>query len=264
VPLYAEIALVLLAFFTIMFAVGQRLKNNSIVDIGWGLGYVLIALYSLIRLPDSPARAWLITALVVIWGGRLSYYLAKRNLGKPEDYRYVQMRKKWGSRFPALKAFVYVYLLQGTLMYIIALPIMVVHWASPTGLHVLDYVGAAVWLFGFVFESVGDYQLKQFKADPAHKGRIMKQGLWRYTRHPNYFGEAVMWWGIYLVAASAPYGWALIFSPLMITGLLVFVSGVPLLEKRYRDNPEFQQYARETSPFIPWFPKKNRNSKDGG
>lgn len=254
--LYAEIAIVLLAYFTALFAVGQRIKDNSIVDIGWGFGYVLTALYSLVRLPDSPARAWLITVLVVIWGGRLTFYLAQRNLGKPEDYRYVQMRKKWGSRFPALKAFVNVYLLQGTLMYIIALPIMVVHWASPAGLQALDYIGAAVWAAGFVFEAVGDYQLKQFKRSPKNKGRIMKQGLWRYTRHPNYFGEALMWWGIYLVAASAPYGWLLVFSPLMITGLLVYVSGVPLLEKRYQDNAEFQQYAQETSKFIPWFPKK--------
>ncbi len=254
--LYAEIAIVLFAYFTVLFGIGQRIKDNSIVDIGWGLGYVLVALYSLVRLPESPARAWLITVLVVIWGARLSYHLAKRNVGRPEDYRYVQMREKWGNRFPALKAFVSVYLLQGTLMYTIALPVMLVHWSSPSGLRPLDYVGAAVWVLGFVFEAVGDDQLRQFKRNPKNKGRIMKQGLWRYTRHPNYFGEALMWWGIYLVAASAPYGWLMIFSPALITGLLVFVSGVPLLEKRYKDNAEFQQYARETNKFVPWFPKK--------
>lgn len=258
--LFAEAALLLLGFFVLMFIVGQVLKNNSIVDIGWGLGYVLVALYSLVRLPDSPARAWLMTILVVLWGGRLAYYLAKRNLGKPEDYRYVKMRQNWGQHWPRLKAFVNVYLLQGTLMYIIAIPIIWVHVNSGAGVGLWDMLGAVVWIVGFVFESVGDRQLKEFKSQPQNKGRIMKEGLWRYTRHPNYFGESLMWWGIYLVTVSVPGGWAMFFSPLLITLLLLFVSGVPLLEKRYRGNPEYERYAQETSIFIPWFPKTSRTS----
>ena len=254
--LYAEVALLLLGFFLLMFAWGQILKNNAVVDIGWGLGYVLVAVYALARLADSPERAWLITILVVLWGSRLAFYLAKRNLGKPEDYRYVKMRQNWGTRWPALKAFVNVYLLQGVLMYIIAIPIMWVHVNSAAGLRFLDVLGAGVWIVGFLFESIGDRQLKNFKSQPENKGRIMKQGLWRYTRHPNYFGEALMWWGIYLVAAAVPFGWVMFFSPLLITLLLLFVSGVPLLEKRYAGNKDFEQYAKETNKFVPWFPKQ--------
>lgn len=257
---YTEVVVLLLVFFTIAFTVGQWLKNNSIVDIGWGLGYVLIALFGLVRIPDSTVRAWLLTAMVVIWGGRLAYYLAKRNLGKPEDYRYVEMRKGWGNNWPALQAFFKVYILQGTLMYIIALPIILVHAASQPGLNVLDFVGLGVWIFGFFFESVADFQLKQFKQESHNKGRIMKYGLWRYTRHPNYFGEAMMWWGIYLVTVSVENGWLMVFSPVLITVLLLFVSGVPLLEKKYKDNLEFEQYAKETNRFIPWFPRKSVNS----
>jgi steroid 5-alpha reductase family enzyme len=148
-------------------------------------------------------------------------------------------------------------MLQGVfLLLLIVTPVILVNRPGDGELRLLDLIGAAVWVLGFLFEAVGDFQLKAFKADPDNKGRIMDRGLWRYTRHSNYFGEAVMWWGIFLIALSAPGGWAAIVSPLVITGLLLRVSGVTLLEKKYAGNPAYADYVRRTSAFVPWFPKK--------
>ena len=147
-------------------------------------------------------------------------------------------------------------MLRGVFLLLIVTPVILVNRPGDGELRLLDLIGAAVWVLGFLFEAVGDFQLKAFKADPDNKGRIMDRGLWRYTRHSNYFGEAVMWWGIFLIALSAPGGWAAIVSPLVITGLLLRVSGVTLLEKKYAGNPAYADYVRRTSDFVPWFPKK--------
>jgi len=147
-------------------------------------------------------------------------------------------------------------MLRGVFLLLIVTPVILVNRPGDGELRLLDLIGAAVWVLGFLFEAVGDFQLKAFKADPDNKGRIMDRGLWRYTRHSNYFGEAVMWWGIFLIALSAPGGWAAIVSPLVITGLLLRVSGVTLLEKKYAGNPAYADYVRRTSAFVPWFPKK--------
>jgi steroid 5-alpha reductase family enzyme len=253
--IYLSSALVLLVYFLIFFIIGQIIKNNSIVDIGWGLGFVVLAIYNFLFSQYSSYRITILTLLVVIWGVRLSYHLAKRNLGKPEDYRYVDMRKRWGNNFPRLKAFLNVYMLQGILLYIIAQPILAVNNSSKEVLTYLDFIGLAIWTFGFIFEAIGDYELKVFKSDPSNKGRIIKHGLWKYTRHPNYFGEATMWWGIFFIALSAKFTLTIILSPVIITLLLMFVSGVPLLEKKYENNAEFKEYAKVTSKFVPWFPK---------
>jgi len=178
-----------------------------------------------------------------------------RNRGRGEDYRYANWRRTWGRWFVP-RSFLQIFMLQGFFLMIIAIPLILINRPGAGGLRPLDFVGAAVWILGFLFEAVGDFQLRAFKADPANKGRIMDIGLWRYTRHPNYFGEAVMWWGIFLVALSAPGGWAAIVSPLVITGLLLRVSGVTLLEKKYAGNPAYADYVRRTSAFVPWFPKK--------
>ena len=253
--LLAQCALVIFIYFMLFFVIAQVIKNNSIVDMGWGAGFVVVALYALISQGAYLERNILLTVLVLIWGGRLTYYILRRNWGKPEDFRYAKWRREWG-RWLVPRAFLQVFMLQGLLMLVIGYPIILVNANPQPGLNALDYIGLLVWVTGFFFESVGDKQMAEFKKDPANKGHVIKNGLWKYSRHPNYFGEATMWWGIFLLALSVPFGWSGIISPLTITLLLLFVSGVPMLERKYKDNPEFQAYALVTSKFVPWFPKK--------
>jgi len=255
--IYLSTILVLLLFFIVAFIIGQIKKNNGLVDIAWGLGFVTVAVYSYFASEFKTDRAVLVTILVLLWGLRLAYYLFKRNWAKPEDYRYVNMRKRWGTNnWKYLKIFLNVYVLQLVLLYIIAQPILNVNTSSEIGLGVLDYIGLSLWIIGYLFEVIGDSQLKSFISKPENKGRLMKYGLWKYTRHPNYFGEAIMWWGIYIISISVTNGWTGIYSPLIITLLLLFVSGVPLLEKKYKNHPEWPEYAKQTSKFIPLPPKK--------
>jgi steroid 5-alpha reductase family enzyme len=253
--LLIQSAIFVFIYFFIFFIVAQVIKNNSIVDMGWGAGFVLLALYNLIVSGAVVERNMIITVLVAIWGLRLAYYIVRRNWGKPEDFRYAKWRREWG-RWLVPRAFFQVFMLQGVMMLIIGYPIILANANPQPGLNFSDYLGVLVWVTGFFFESVGDKQMAEFKKDPANKGQIIKTGLWKYSRHPNYFGEATMWWGIFLLVLSVPLGWSGIISPLTITVLLIFVSGVPMLEKKYKDNPEFQKYARVTSKFFPWFPKK--------
>lgn len=254
-------AVVLFIFFTVFFIIAQIKKNNGLADMAWGLGFVVVAVTGLIYSGTYTLPAIVITILVMLWGFRLFFFIGLRNWNKPEDFRYVDMRKKWKTNIP-LKAFFKVFMLQGILLYIISLPIQLVNLNSisftSNSSYIVLILGILIWVFGFYFEAVGDAQLKTFKKDPLNKGKIMQSGLWSYTRHPNYFGEAVMWWAIWFISIS---GFALInlsgvIGPILITYLLLFVSGVPLLEKKYKDNLLFQEYAKKTSIFIPLPPKK--------
>jgi steroid 5-alpha reductase family enzyme len=228
-------------------------KDASIVDTFWGLGFVLIATVSYVITEGYSGRKVLIEALTAVWGIRLATHIFWRNKGKGEDYRYRAMRKRHGKRFSIVSLFT-VFGLQGLLMWIISFPLQIAQISpAPAKLGLLDWIGAAVWLIGFLFESLGDFQLARFKASPNNKGRVMDRGLWRYTRHPNYFGDSLMWWGFFLIALSVPAGiWTLI-SPLMMTGLLMKVSGVALLEKTLtKTKPDYHDYVRRTSAFFPW------------
>ncbi|MCF7930861.1 MAG: DUF1295 domain-containing protein [Acholeplasmataceae bacterium] len=256
-------AIVLFVFFVIFFVIAQIKKNNGLADMAWGLGFVVVALTSIIYSGNYTLSALVITFLVMIWGFRLFFFIGLRNWNKPEDFRYVDMRNKWKTNIP-LKAFFKVFVLQGILLYIISLPIQLVNLNPTTFTNNQNYLvlilGVILWLVGFYFEAVGDAQMKRFKKNPENKGKIMQSGLWKYTRHPNYFGETLMWWAIWIVSLS---GFVLfnvigIIGPLLITYLLLYVSGVPLLEKKYKDNPLFQEYAKKTSVFIPMPPKKSR------
>jgi len=253
--LLLQAALLVFIYFLIFFIVAQFIKNNSIVDMGWGAGFVLVALFAYFSRGAFLERNTILTILILIWGGRLTYYIVKRNWNKAEDFRYAKWRQEWG-RWLVPRAFFQIFMLQGLLLLVIGYPIILVNANPQPGLNVLDFIGLLVWSTGFFFESVGDRQMAEFKKNPANKGHVIKSGLWKYSRHPNYFGEATMWWGIFLIALSVPLGWSGIISPLTITLMLLFVSGVPMLEKKYSDNPEFQAYARVTSKFVPWFPKK--------
>lgn len=254
-------ALVLLVFYVIFFFIAQAKKNNGIADMAWGLGFVVIAYSSLLYAGAYTLPALVVTALVTLWGLRLFFYIGIRNWNKPEDFRYVNMKKKWKTNI-LLKSFIYVFLLQGLFMFIISLPIQLVNLNAVKISSTLSYtiliIGVVLWLVGFFFEAKGDAELKTFKKDPSNKGKIMQTGLWKYTRHPNYFGEAVMWWAVWIVSMSSLDLTNLIgvIGSIFITYLLLFVSGVPLLEKKYKDNELYQAYAKKTSIFFPLPPKK--------
>ena len=239
-----------------VFLIAVLAKDNSIVDVAWGPGFILVAVVTFWLRPGSEARHLLITLLVAIWGLRLAIHIYLRNRGRGEDFRYAKWRKDWGRWFIP-RSFFQVFMLQGIFMLIISSPLVLVNRSPESGLTLLDALGGILWLIGFLFEAIGDYELKRFKQKPESKGKIMTTGLWKYTRHPNYFGEAALWWGIWLIALSVDSGWAAIISPLTISFLLLKVSGVKMLEKKYAGNEEFAAYARRTSPFFPWFPKKN-------
>ena len=247
-------ALIIFIYMASVFVLAQVRENNGIVDIAWGLGFIVVTAALFAREPALyPAKA-LVMALVLVWGLRLSIHIVRRNWGKPEDFRYAAMRRKWGQAV-RVKAFFFVFMLQGFLMLVVSLPITVVFSSPARPLAALDVIGALVFGVGFVFETVGDRQLAAHLSDPANRGRLMTRGLWATTRHPNYFGEATLWWGIGLVALHSPNGWIALFGPLTITFLLVFVSGVPLLEKKYAGRPDWEAYKARTPMFFPWLPK---------
>lgn len=248
-----ESAIWLFNFMFIFFIAAQILKDNSIVDVAWGLGFVLVALVTFFRFSNMNPRKFLLTSLIIIWGFRLIIYILSRKKG--EDFRYKAFREKW-KRFFYLKSFFYIFMFQGVLLLIIAYPIMKVNSGPALPLVFFDFLGVLVFIVGFFFESVSDFQVTHFKKDPTNKGKLLMEGLWKYSRHPNYFGEAVIWWGIFCFAIPFPYGWTTIISPLLITFMLRFVSGVPLLEKKYGNRPEFQEYKKITPVFFPlprWF-----------
>jgi steroid 5-alpha reductase family enzyme len=248
---------VILLLMTILWLVSLQLRNSSIVDIFWGTGFVISNwVYFALTPQGFLLRKLLIGALVTIWGLRLSIHILRRNWGKPEDFRYQKWRNEAGSKWP-WQSYLRVFLLQGLLMWIISAPLLVAQRAGlPDHLTFLDVLGAFVWLVGFFFESMGDLQLIRFKANPANKGKVLDSGVWRYTRHPNYFGDAAQWWGYYLIALGAG-GWWSIFSPILMTFMLLRVSGVALLEKTLETRPGYKEYIASTSAFFPWFPHKH-------
>jgi len=248
-------ATLLAACMLLLWLASLRLRDASIADLFWGTGFALVALLSLLVAGTSP-RALLLAAMASIWGLRLSLHLARRWRGKGEDRRYRAMRQAWGDRFPLVSLFT-VFLLQGALLWVVALPIQAgaaLGASRPLGL--LDAFGLLVWATGLAFEAVADAQLARFLARPGSAGRVMQEGLWRYTRHPNYFGDALLWWGIGLVGLAAGASWALV-GPALMTFLLVRVSGVALLEKDIRGRrPGYAEYVARTSAFLPWPPRR--------
>jgi steroid 5-alpha reductase family enzyme len=239
------------------FVISLIKKRNDVADIAWGLGFTLLAWTSYFISGNNSLRALLAGILVSVWGLRLAWHIHTRNAGKAEDYRYAAWREAWGEWF-YIRSYAQVYLLQGILLFVVALPVLLVNRSVDKTFGLLDIAGALVWLFGFLFEAVGDAQLTKFISDPANKGRLMQSGLWRYTRHPNYFGEVTQWWGIWLIALSVPNGWISVIGPLTITILILKVSGIPMLERKMEKNPEFAEYKLRTSVFFPLPPRNNR------
>lgn len=244
-----------LAYMSFWFLLSLIRKRNDVADVAWGLGFVLLTWTSYGISPDSGVRGLLVGILVTIWGVRLAWHIHGRNRGKAEDYRYLAWRKAWGKWF-YIRSFFQVYVLQGVLLMLIAIPLMLINAHAGKGIGLIDVFGVVVWLFGFIFESVGDAQLSHFIKDPANKGKLIQSGLWAYTRHPNYFGEIMQWWGIWLIAVSVPYGLIGIIGPITITFLIVKVSGIPMLEKKMAANPDFPAYRQNVSMLIP-LPRKS-------
>jgi steroid 5-alpha reductase family enzyme len=232
------------------------LRNASIVDVVWGLGFVVVAWVVFARVDGNTNRQRLLVAMTTIWGLRLATYLYIRNHGKGEDFRYRAMRKHWGPRF-GLISLCTVFVFQGLMMWVVSLPVQLGQVRATPALGVLAWIGVAVWVIGLFFEVVGDAQLARFKKEPSNAGVVMNRGLWRYTRHPNYFGDACVWWGIGLVAAETGLGaWGLI-GPVLMTVLLRRVSGVTLLEKSLvKRRVGYVEYVARTSPFVPRPPRR--------
>ncbi|MBX7181537.1 MAG: DUF1295 domain-containing protein [Bacteroidia bacterium] len=239
-----------------LFILAVLLKNNSIVDIGWGIGFILISFSTLYNKLAISNLSIVLLTMVILWGLRLAIYIFIRNFGKGEDYRYLQWRKEWGKTV-LIRSYFQVFMLQGSIMVVISSPILLFS-IQPTELIIdsfnwVQYVGLILWAFGLSFETIADFQLYQYKSLAINKGKIMKTGLWSLSRHPNYFGEALVWWGIFIFVSNIGWTWISILSPLVMTYLLRRVSGVDLLEKKYRDNLEYQEYVRKTPAFIPYF-----------
>ena len=246
-----------MAMMLALWLVSLAIRNASIVDVFWGAGFAVIAIVTFTLTAGHHPRKMLITSLAAVWGLRLAIHIGWRNHGKGEDFRYQAMRKRHGDRFAFVSLYT-VFGLQGVLMWVISLPLQIAQLSrDPARLTWLDYLGAALWLIGFGFEAIGDLQLTLFRVDPANKGKVMDRGLWAYTRHPNYFGDALLWWGFFFIALANPASWWTVISPVLMTTLLMKVSGVALLEKTLvKTRPDYQSYVRRTSAFFPLPPKR--------
>lgn len=251
---FLVLAVVLFFYMNLWFIISLLKKRNDVADVAYGLGFVLLAWLSFGASAQKSALAAIVCVLVTIWGTRLAWHIHRRNHNRPEDYRYLTWRKQWG-RNVVWRSYLQVYLLQGLILFVIALPIMVLNQGPVQEISLFSWLGLGLWIFGFGFEAVGDWQLSRFLKNPNNKGQLMMSGLWSTCRHPNYFGEVVQWWGIWLLSLSSPYGrWCLI-SPVLLTFLILKVSGIPMLEEKMRKHKDFDAYQKRVRAFFP-LPKK--------
>lgn len=251
-------------FLSIIFAVAVNRDRYDVIDIAWGLAFISIAIISYMTyVPDTLLSIQLlVTLLVVTWGIRLSAHIYTRwEKSEKEDARYVLYRVSYSKKPGGVKVNMYfrIFLVQAVLAVIVALPVITINATPTLELGYTTLIGLAIWTLGFYLEAIGDYQLKQFIADPKNKGKLMTTGLWKYTRHPNYLGEITQWWGIFIIAVFAvpEYWWIAIIGPIVITALLIFVSGVPLTEKHFANKPGWEEYKKRTSKLFP-LPRRKR------
>lgn len=250
-------------YMTGMFILSLIKKDNSIVDTAYGIGFVIVTWSTFSIFGSGSLVQIIVSSLITIWGLRLSTRIYLRNKGKPEDFRYKNWRDTW--KWFKTRSFFQIYVLQGAIILGISFVAIFTNSHMSENVNILlVVVGALVWLDGFLFESIGDYQLDQYiKKQAAIKAAgqtppttVMTTGLWSLTRHPNYFGEVAMWWGLFIITLSLSGGWMTIISPLIITYLLLKVSGIPMLEAKYKGNSEYEEYQRKTNAFFPWPSKK--------
>jgi steroid 5-alpha reductase family enzyme len=254
--IFSQGLLLILIMMTLLWVVSAIVKNVSIVDLFWGLGFVLTSGFYFLNTDGLDIRKLIVVILTSVWGLRLSLYLAWRNIGEGEDFRYKQFREKYGKKYWWL-SFFQTFLLQGVLMWLISSPLLGAQYSGrDVPLGPFDITGIVLWSAGFLFETTGDFQMARFRSDPSNKGKIMDRGLWNYTRHPNYFGDTLVWWGFaFLSIATGNY--IPVLGSVLMTFLIIKVSGVGLLEKSLVDKkPGYREYMQRTSAFVPWFPKK--------
>lgn len=254
--LFLQTSLIILSLVTLLWVWSVFIKNVSIIDIFWGLGYVIVNSLYFFSSEVYDQRKIVLLILVAIWGLRLTVYLGWRNYGKQEDYRYQEFRKKYGPERYWWFSYFQVFLLQGTLIMIISLPFLGIHSNNNVNaINLLDYIAIVFWLVGFLFETIGDYQLAKFKSNLNNKGNVLNSGLWRFTRHPNYFGDATVWFAYALFSIAAGSYWFII-GPIIMVFLIIKVSGVALLEDTLKETkPKYKEYIQKTNSFFPWFPK---------
>ena len=246
--------IIIFIYTTIWFTISVYKKRNDVADIAWGIGYILICFYLFISYPASLVLI-LLYALITLWGLRLSLHIYTRNKNKAEDFRYKAWREQWGKYF-YWRSYLQVFLLQGVFLLIIIAPVINVAVSALTQWNVFTWIGLCCWIVGFYFQAVADWQLAVFKSNQKNKSLIIQTGLWKYSRHPNYFGEILMWWSIFIITIPFANSLYFIISPVTITLLLVFVSGIPMLEKKYKGDPAFEDYKKKTSMLIPTPPRK--------
>lgn len=249
---FIPLIVIIAVYLASIVALVQIKEDSSIANAAWCGGCLIVALYTLMMHGQYLLRHIILTIMIALWAVRLIVYVYLRYKGN--DPRF-QTWKQSG-----IKALIfniaYIFGSQLFFMTVMSIPIVLINMSNVHGLNYLDYTGIAVWLIGYYFEAVSDYQLFKFTSNPANKGHVMHRGLWRYSRHPNYFGEIVIWWGIFLFALSVPYGFLSIISAMAVTITLVWVTGIPWVEKAMDNNPEYQEYKRKTNMLIPGEPKK--------
>lgn len=249
-------------FMTILWLISLKLRDASIVDRVWGMCFVVLSATWFLQSPVT-ARSVLVMILVTIWGTRLSWHIHTRNRGHAEDYRYQAMRQFHGPKKFWWYSYFSVFLLQGGLASVISLPLFVAITVGPPSLGLVDFIGVGLWLIGFTFEVVGDAQLKAFKSKPENKGKLLTTGLWSLTRHPNYFGDATLWWGYYGLAIAAPWGFLSFVGPLIMTYFIINISGAKLLESDLiKKKPGYADYIRSTPRFFPRLRPKKANANN--
>ncbi len=253
---YLDASFLALAYMCAWFIVSLLTKRNDVADIAWGGGFLLVTWFSFFWSKEYSIRSIVVSSMVTIWALRLSLHVYFRNRFKKEDARYEAWRLSWGRWF-YVRSFFEVFMLQGVLFLIVVFPVVVNNLSGSTKFSLLDFFGIFVWLIGFLFEVVADNELKNFLKKRENRGKIIQTGLWRYSRHPNYFGEVTCWWGLFIMALSIPGGVMGIIGPLTITFLILKVSGIPMLEERMKLKPGFEDYAKKTSIFFPLPAKKN-------
>lgn len=247
-------AVVLVLTLTWLYALVK--KDNSVMDIMYGVGFVALAFYTYFCADVSQdLRASIITLCTVLWGSRLSIRIWRRNKHKGEDFRYQAWRNEWmkkGSLYFHIRSFLQIYVLQGVIIVAVGLPIIFANTLSSIEFSFINLIGLIIFGIGFYFEAKADDELDVFLKDRKNNGEILQTGLWKYSRHPNYFGESLIWWGMAIMVVGIVYWPITLLSPILITYLLRFVSGVPMLEAKYKDNAQYQAYALKTNAFVPW------------